>query len=97
MTYNWLSGFSTALAAASEKREKERLEWQAALGEPIRFLPDEDPENAALGFGVGFFRASWGVFSVRRFTNGYSPNSMIQYEQSLIDLLVDVSQATKGR
>ena len=83
-----LKSFSDAVASAAVEREQKRIEFNKTLGEPVRFVPDEhDPR-----FGIGYWRAEngTGVFSYRKYANGYDPYSRQEYPRDLIDMLVNV-------
>lgn len=86
---NSLDSFSKGLEAASARKEQERKEFNAKLGEPVAFIPDsEDP-----AFGVGFWKATdGGVVSYRKYHNGFDPYSRIGYSDEFIDILNRVSK-----
>lgn len=85
-----LSAFSKGLDEASKRKEQERIEFNARLGEPAVFVPD-DMDAGDSRFGVGYWKAEGGVISYRKYANGYDPFSRHEYEDALIDLLVKVS------
>jgi hypothetical protein len=80
--------FSDAIAQSAAAREEQRKEFNRNLGEPARFVPQEDDSR----FGIGYWRAEngTGVFSYRRYANGYDPYSRVEYPADLIDMLVNV-------
>lgn len=84
--YNSLDGFSEALKVAAEARRREHELLQTKLGEPFVFVPDQDDPR----FGVGYWKADKGVFSYRKYANGYDPYSRNEFTNDFIDLLVRV-------
>ena len=82
-----LSEISDALSAIGRRNQETHEEFQKQLGQPAFFLPDEDNGK---GHGVGYWKGDGGVFSYRRYSNGYANTSRIDYPDALIDLLVKV-------
>ncbi len=78
---------SRVLDDAAKRDNEQHKELQKLLGQPAFFLPDED---SGKGHGVGYWKGDGGVFSYRRYSNGYATHSRIDYPDSLIDLLVKV-------
>lgn len=81
-----LDAISKAIALAGDQRNERQKKFDASLGEPIEFEPDLDNE----GHGVGFFKGPNGVFSVRKYSNGYHPNSVVQFSDDFINRLVRI-------
>lgn len=81
-----LKDFSDGLQRLSEQRERERVHFNAKLGEPAHFIPDIDDAR----FGTGFWKAEGGVVSYRKYANGYDHYSRMEYDNELIDILVKV-------
>lgn len=88
-----LSDFSKALDAAAKARQADQRKLNKQLGEPAVFVPDPDDGR----FGTGYWRAKGGgVFSYRRYANGYDINSRVEYSPEFIDILNKVNKgATK--
>lgn len=80
---NDLNEFSRALNEASERKERERIEFNARLGEPAVFVPNEDDPR----FGIGYWKAQGGVVAYRKYINGYDPLSRMEYTDEFIDIL----------
>lgn len=83
-----LKTFSDGLEAQASRREAERAEWQQRIGEPTLFLPSENTDTP--GHGVGYWKCPEGVFSARRYSNGYDINSVVCYSHDFINLLLRV-------
>lgn len=87
---NWLG----AIAKAGERQRQEHAALQEKLGEPDFFLPDD---HADPRFGTGFWRVNGGVATYRKFANGYSPESRMEYTNEFIGILVMVQMTGKER
>jgi len=78
-----LGNFSRSLEASSARRAEERVQFNKGLGTPAHFVPDEDnPEH-----GIGYWKATGGVISYRRYSNGFDPNTRCEYPNDLIEIL----------
>lgn len=87
-----LSVLSEALRESHERKEAERLEWEREMGPPDVFVPCDDIQS---GHGLGY----WGVsrltengevkevWEIRRYSNGYQPNTLVRYPEEHILLL----------
>lgn len=82
--------WSKIIDAGWERYKERHAALQKALGEPAVFIADEtDPR-----FGIGYWKSEGGVIAYRRYANGYSAKSRMEYDNSLIDILVKVRGMT---
>lgn len=89
---NDLGDFSGLLREMHERKEAERLEWEREMGPPDVFVPSDDIHS---GHGLGYWGVSCQsgdvtvreVWQVRRYSNGFHPNTMVKYPEELILLL----------
>jgi len=86
--------FGDTLAEQAAKNEGQRSQWEQEVGDPVVFIfiPADDMELAAKGFGTGFWKVPNGVLAVSRYANGYEPNHSTMYTNELIDTLVKVRE-----
>jgi hypothetical protein len=78
-----LNAIARGIEAAGKQRQKEHKAFNNKLGEPAVFVPDEEDGR----FGIGYWKGDHGVFSYRRYSNGYDPNTRHEYPKEMIDIL----------
>lgn len=90
---NELEGISNAIKLAALNREEARKQAEKERGEPDLFVPDEDPDMAAIGHGVGFWMcrgAEEKILAIRKMSNGYELHPFMVYDVSFLRRLVQV-------
>jgi hypothetical protein len=75
--------WSKVIDGIGERRKLAHAELNAKLGEPDVFVPDEDDPR----LGTGYWRGAGGVFSYRKYINGYDPMSRHEYTNEFIAIL----------
>lgn len=87
-----LAEFYKSMDEVAKARQREHRLFNKRLGEPAVFIPEEVDGR----FGVGYWRATGGgVFSYRRYANGYDPNTRTEFSPELIGILNKISKRSK--
>lgn len=86
-----LTDFSRSLNEQNDRRDEQRKNHNAALEAQgaIKFVPDQEDEIAAKGFGVGYFQIGLHLVAYRRYANGYEMYPCMAMEVALVKELAD--------
>lgn len=76
-----------SIKESGERRRKMLIDYNSKLREPDLFIPDEDAEMYAKGFGIGYWRVKGGIFSMRRMANGFHPEQSQMFSNNYVMML----------